>query len=137
MPCGIELCNRRPYHPDDRNAAAMLMVAEWLTTTRLPAVRRNEEAYVMVEVFTPTGIMSTNGSHAARLEALQGKKIGLLSNGNWQAERMLTALQDLLHTSFSNANAALIPANSAIQDDKTIDAIVNQGYDAVIVGSAA
>ena len=91
----------------------------------------------MVEVFTPTGIMSTKGSHATRLETLHGKKIGLLSNGNWQAERMLTALQDLLRKSFSNVTPALIPANSAIQDDKTIDAIVNQGYDAVIVGNAA
>jgi len=91
----------------------------------------------MIKVFSPTGILSTKGTYAPRLDTLEGKKIGLLSNGNWQSERMLTFLKVLLLEAFPTSGSKLIAANSAIQDDKTVDAIIQEGYDAVIVGSAA
>lgn len=91
----------------------------------------------MIEVFNPTGIVSSKGTYARRLDTLDGKKIGLLSNGNWQSERMLTFLQGLLGAAFPTSDSKLIAANSAIQDDKTVDAIIKEGYDAVIVGNAA
>ena len=46
----------------------MAMVAEWFTTTRPRAVRRIQEAYVMIEVFTPSGIMSTKEQIASKAE---------------------------------------------------------------------
>lgn len=91
----------------------------------------------MLEVFNPTGATGVTAPFAPRLKTLHGKKIGLLSNGHWQAERMLALLQDRLRQEFPTSNSKIIPANDAIQDDKTIDAIAGEGYDAVIVGNAA
>lgn len=91
----------------------------------------------MMEVFNPSGATGATAPFAPRLKTLQGKKIALLSNGHWQAERMLTQLQKLVAREFPTSKSKLIPANEAIQDDQTIDAIAAEGYDAVIVGNAA
>ncbi len=91
----------------------------------------------MMKVFNPTGSMGATAAFAPRLETLQGKKIGLLSNGHWQAERMLALLQGLLRQQFPTCESEIIAANEVIQDDKTIDAIARGAYDAVIVGNAA
>lgn len=91
----------------------------------------------MIKVFNPTGTTGITAPFAPRLKTLQGKKIGLLSNGHWQAGRMLALLQQLLRQEFPTCTAEIIPANDAIQDDKSIDAIAAQGYDAVMVGNAA
>ena len=91
----------------------------------------------MMEVFNPTGATGATASFAPRLETLDGKKIGLLSNGHWQSERMLVLLQKLLRQAYPSSNSTFIPANDAIQHEKTIAAIVAEGYDAVIVGNAA
>ncbi len=91
----------------------------------------------MIEVFSPTGSTGVTAPFAPRLDTLQGKKIALLSNGHWQAERMLALLQKLLPQEFPASKSDIIPANDAIQDDKTIDAIAAEGYDAVMVGNAA
>lgn len=91
----------------------------------------------MMEVFNPTGATGVTAPFAPRVNTLHGKKIALLSNGHWQAHRMLALLQNLLRQEFPTAKAELIRADDAIQDDKTIDAIAGEGYDAVIVGNAA
>ena len=91
----------------------------------------------MIRVFNPTGTSGATAPFAQRLKTLQGKKIGLLSNGQWQAERMLALLQELLRQEFPTIQSEIIAADEAIQDDKTIDAIVTGGYDAVVVGNAA
>ena len=91
----------------------------------------------MLEVFNPTGATGVTAPYAPRLQTLHGKKVALLSNGHWQSERMLTLLQNLLRQQFPTSRSAIILANEAIQDDKTIDAITAEGYDAVIVGNAA
>ena len=91
----------------------------------------------MIKVFDPTGSTGVTAPFAPRLQTLQGKKIGLLSNGHWQAERMLALLQQLLQQQSATSESTIIAANEVIQDDKTIDAIARGGYDAVIVGNAA
>ena len=91
----------------------------------------------MIEVFNPTGSTGVTAPFAPRLDTLQGKKIALLSNGHWQAGRMLALLQKLLRQEFPASKSEITPANDAIQDDKTIDAIAAEGYDAVMVGNAA
>lgn len=91
----------------------------------------------MMEVFNPTGATGATAPFAPRLKTLDGKKIGLLSNGHWQAERMLALLHKLMRQAFPTSSSTLIPANDAIQDDKTIAAIAADKYDAVIVGNAA
>ena len=91
----------------------------------------------MIAVFNPTGSTGVTAPFAPRLDTLHGKKVALLSNGHWQAERMLVLLQELLQREFPSCRSQIIPANDAIQDDKTIDAIAAEGYDAVMVGNAA
>ena len=91
----------------------------------------------MIKVFNPTGATGVTAPFAPRLGTLHGKKIGLLSNGQWQAERMLALLQKLLRQEFPTAEAEIISASDAIEEDKTIDAIAAGGYDAVMVGNAA
>ena len=92
---------------------------------------------MMLEVFNPTGTTGVTAAFAPRLQTLHGKKIALLSNGHWQSERMLAMLQNLLRQQYPTSRSAIIPANDAIQEDKTIDAITAEAYDAVIVGNAA
>jgi hypothetical protein len=91
----------------------------------------------MLEVFNPTGAAGVTSPFAPRLETMHNKKIGLLSNGLWQAHRTLPLLQDTLGQQYPRSTFEVIPGNEAIQDDKTIDAIAGLEYDAVIVGNAA
>jgi hypothetical protein len=90
-----------------------------------------------MEVFDPSGIVEVTVPFAPRLQSLEGRKIGLLSNQMWQAERALGALQALLLQRFPTASFLFIPAGKAIQSDETIAAIAREGCDAVIVGAAA
>lgn len=90
-----------------------------------------------MNVFDPTGITEVTVPFAPRLESLAGRKIGLLSNQMWQAERALGALQELLHERFPTARFVFYPAGGAIQADATVAAIAREGCDAVIVGAAA
>ena len=91
----------------------------------------------MMEVFNPTGATGITAPFAPRLKTLHGKKIGLLSNGIWQSHRTLPLLQKLLGREYPMSRFEVIAANDAIQEDKTLDAIAGEEYDAVIVGSAA
>ncbi len=90
-----------------------------------------------MEVFNPTGATGVTMPFAPRLRTLNGKKVGLLSNGHWQGHRTLPRLQSVLQEEFAMSEFVVIPANEAIEDDKTIDAIAAEGYDAIIVGNAA
>jgi hypothetical protein len=90
-----------------------------------------------MQVFDPTGITEVTVPFAQRLESLEGKKIGLLSNQMWQAERSLKYLQELLGERFRGTSFHFVPAGKAIQLDDTIAAIAREGCDAVIVGAAA
>ena len=91
----------------------------------------------MLEVFDPTGATGVTAPFASRLNSLDKKKIGLLSNGLWQAHRTLPLLQEKLAQEYPLSTFEVIPGNEAIQDDKTVDAIAGLEYDAVIVGNAA
>lgn len=90
-----------------------------------------------MEVFDPTGATQVSAAFAPRLPDLAGRKVAMLSNGMWQSERMLDALIAALKLRFPTANFALVAANEKIQADGTVDALVQEGYDAVVVGNAA
>lgn len=89
-----------------------------------------------MEVFDPGGITEVSVPYARRLESLSGKKIGLLSNQMWQAEKALKYLQDLLQAQYPTARFRFIPAGGEIQAERTI-ADLARDCDAVIVGAAA
>lgn len=90
-----------------------------------------------MEVFNPSGATGVTAPFAPRLRTLNGKKIGLLSNGHWQAHRTLPLLQRVLQDEYAMSTFVLIHADEAIEHDKTVDAIAAEKYDAVIVGNAA
>ena len=90
-----------------------------------------------MEVFNPTGASGVTTPFAPRLKTLHEKKIGLLSNGIWQSHRTLPLLEKLLGQEYPLTRFEMIPAGAAITDDKTMDAITEQEFDAVIVGNAA
>ena len=91
----------------------------------------------MMEVINPTGATGVTAPFAPRLKTLHGKKIGLLSNGIWQSHRTLPRLQSLLQQEFPLSRFEVVHGNSAMQDDKTMDAVAAEEYDAVVVGNAA
>lgn len=90
-----------------------------------------------MDVFNPTGASGVTAPFAPRLKTLHEKKIGLLSNGIWQSHRTLPLLEKLLGQEYPLTRFEIIPANDAIAQDTTMDAIAEQGFDAVIVGNAA
>jgi hypothetical protein len=90
-----------------------------------------------MEVFDPSGATEVTADFADRLETLDGRKIGLVSNQMWQADRALALLKEQLEQRHPTATLVLIPAADRIQSDEMIDAIAREGYDAVIVGAAA
>lgn len=91
----------------------------------------------MLEVFDPTGAAGSTKPHAARLASLDGRRIGLLSNNIWQAPRTHALLREELARRFPTARFELVTAGEQVQADAVIDAIVKEGFDAVVVGNAA
>ncbi len=90
-----------------------------------------------MEVFDPSGASEVTVSFARRLDTLEGKKIGLLSNGMWQADRALALLKDRFQERYPTSTLVHIPATERIQSDEVIASIAREGYDAVVVGNAA
>mgnify|MGYP001579873095 FL=1 len=90
-----------------------------------------------MEVFNPTGASAVTSPFAPRLKTLHQKKIGLLSNEQWQAHRTLALVEKLLSEEFPLTKFESIKAGMTIHHDATIDAIFKQDFDAVIVGNAA
>ena len=90
-----------------------------------------------MEVFNPTGATAVSAAFAPRLKSLEGKTVGLLSNGIWQSLRTLPMLQELLQGRYPKSNFVIIPGNAQIQDEETMNSIVEMECSAVIVGNAA
>ena len=55
---------------------------------------------VKLEFHDPSGMLDASKPYAPRLASLAGKRIGMLSNGQWQAYRMLPLLKTLLEADF-------------------------------------
>ena len=79
--------------------------------------------------------------HDPRLDALDGKKIGFVSNDEWQAHRMLPMIAEYFKKRFKDVE--LIPyskfpvGNMKIGNDETIKRIKELDIDAIIVGNAS
>jgi len=96
---------------------------------------------VTLEFHEPTGRLEARQPHAPRLDALEGKRIGFVSNEQWQAFRMLPLLKALLERDF--AGIAVLPigtfpqGNALIGNEETAAEVKRSGVDAVIIGNAA
>jgi hypothetical protein len=96
---------------------------------------------VKIEFHDPSGALELTQSFALRIDTLAGKRIGFVSNEQWQAFRMLPLLRDLLKADFPTAELLPIDAypqgNVLIPTEETAKLVKQSGVDAVIVGNAA
>ena len=96
---------------------------------------------VTLEFHDPCGPLEVTQQHAPRLDTLAGKRIGFVSNEQWQAFRMLPRLKALLEQDFEGIEVLPLDAfpqgNLLIGTEETADLVRKSGVDAVIVGNAA
>jgi hypothetical protein len=96
---------------------------------------------VTLEFYDPSGRLEVKHPHAPRLDSLDGKRIGFVSNEQWQAYRMLPLLKTLLERDFTGIEVLPIDAfpqgNALIGTEDTASLVKRSGVDAVIIGNAA
>ena len=96
---------------------------------------------VELEFHDPSGAIEITQPHAPRLDTLAGKKIGIVTNEQWQAFRTLPLLKSLFLKDFSNLEILPIDAypqgNALIGEEETARLVKQSGVDAVIIGNAA
>ncbi|MEO7727501.1 MAG: hypothetical protein ABIS45_09640 [Burkholderiales bacterium] len=94
-----------------------------------------------LEFHDPSGTLDTATPHAPRLESLAGKRIGMLSNGQWQAYRMLPMLKTMLEADFVDIEVLsednYPQGNNVIGTEVVARQVKDSGVDAVIIGNAA
>jgi len=94
-----------------------------------------------LEFYDPSGVLEVTQPFAPRLDAIAGKRIGFVSNEQWQAYRMLPLLKELLEQDFPGVEVLPIDAfpqgNALIGNEETALQVKKSGVDAVIVGNAA
>ena len=96
---------------------------------------------VTLEFHDPSGTLEITQPHARRLATLEGKRIGFVSNEQWQAYRMLPMLKEMLEQDFPGVTVLPIDAypqgNALIGTEETAALVKKSRVDAVIVGNAA
>ena len=96
---------------------------------------------VQLEFHDPSGAIEIMQPHAPRLDGIAGKKIGFVSNEQWQAFRTLPLIKSLFEKDFPDAKILPIDAfpqgNALIGEEETARQVKNSGVDAVIIGNAA
>jgi hypothetical protein len=94
-----------------------------------------------LEFFDPSGTLEVTQRHAPRLPTLAGKRIGFVSNEQWQAFRMLPLLKSLFERDHAGIEMLPIDAfpqgNALIGSEDTAQRVKDSGVDAVIIGNAA
>jgi hypothetical protein len=96
---------------------------------------------VTLEFHDPSGALEVDVPHAPRLDTLEGKRIGIITNDQWQAYRMMPALKGMLEADFKDIEVLPIDTypqgNLLIGTEETANAVRKSGVDAVIVGNAS
>ena len=94
-----------------------------------------------LEFYDPSGVIEVKVPHAPRLASLEGKRIGFVSNEQWQAYRALPLLKSMLEEDFPGIEVLPIDAypqgNTLIGTEETAALVKKSAVDAVIVGNAA
>ena len=96
---------------------------------------------VELEFYDPSGAIEITQPHAARLDSIAGKKIGIVTNEQWQAYRTLPLIKSLFEKDFPGVEILPIDAypqgNAVISEAETARLVKESGVDAVIIGNAA
>src|SRR3954462_4829438 len=96
---------------------------------------------IRLEFYDPSGVTEIAQQHAPRLESLNGKRIGFVSNDQWQAYRMLPELKDYLREDFSDIEVLPLDTfargTDVIGTEENARHVRDSGVDAVIIGNAA
>jgi len=96
---------------------------------------------IKIDFYDPTGLMEVAQSHAPRVNALNHKRVGLVSNSQWQSDRMLSMLKTCLEEDFPDVEVLPLDAfpqgTALIGTAETAGLIKQSGVDAVILGNAA
>jgi hypothetical protein len=96
---------------------------------------------VRIEFHDPSGMLEVTQPFAPRLDSLEGKRIGFVSNEQWQAYRMLPMLKSMLEQDFKGIEVLPVDTfpqgNALIGTEQTSAAVRKSGVDAVIVGNAS
>jgi hypothetical protein len=94
-----------------------------------------------LEFYDPSGVLEVTQPFAPRVASLEGKRIGFVSNEQWQAYRMLPLLKELMEQDFPGIEVLPIDAypqgNALIGTEETAKRVKQSGVDAVVVGNAA
>lgn len=96
---------------------------------------------VKLEFFDPSGTLEKAKPHAPRLDTLAGKRIGFVSNEQWQAFRMLPLIKEMLEKDFPGIDVLPIDhypqGNKLIGNAEVAKLVKESDVDAVIIGNAA
>jgi Asp/Glu/hydantoin racemase len=96
---------------------------------------------VQLEFHDPAGAIEITQPHAPRLDKIAGKKIGIVTNEQWQAYRTLPVIKALFEKDFPGVEVLPIDAypqgNALIGEEETARLVKKSGVDAVIIGAAA
>ena len=96
---------------------------------------------IEIQFYDPTGNTEVSQPHAPRPVSLQGKRIGFLTNEEWQAYFALPALKAQMEADIPGVEVLAVDAfpkgNTDIGSDKTAALVKASGVDAVIIGNAA
>jgi hypothetical protein len=96
---------------------------------------------VTLEFHDPSGTLEITQRFAPRLDRIEGKRIGIVTNEQWQAFRMLPMLKRMLEEDFPGVEVLPVDAfpqgNALIGTEETAALVKKSGVDAVIVGNAS
>ena len=96
---------------------------------------------VKLEFYDPSGGIEVTQAHAPRLDTLAGKRIGVVTNEQWQAFRTLPLIKQLFERDFPGIEVLPLDAfpqgNALIGEEDTARLVKESGVDAVIIGNAA
>ena len=96
---------------------------------------------IKLEFHDHSGALEVTVPYASRLASLEGKRIGFVSNEQWQAYRMLPMLKEMLEQDFPGITVLPIDTypqgNALIGTEETAALVKKSRVDAVIVGNAA
>jgi hypothetical protein len=96
---------------------------------------------VDLEFYDPSGRLDITEQFAQRLPSLHAKRIGILSNDQWQAHRTLPVLKGLMESDFPGIEVLPIDTfpqgEHAVGADSTIQQVKESGVDGMIIGNAA